>query len=274
MSELIVRPVSRDVARKMCEAHPHAQTLPNSSKYYMVAYLDGKPAGLAVWGWGIVPRLTPKHLFGEAGNIEDYLELCRYFVYDWCPKFTASRFLSVTHRIIKKYAPKVKWLYTYAAGFQGMLGGIYKATNYDYIGKTLCDGFIYIPGTGLVHPISIWHRYGSGKGSHLSVITKFVPDAKKWAGWNFRYIYWLCDKQEKQRLMQYANFTIQPYPTEQDMEIWLEDLNGVKTLLTPQFAKTVPIVKLTSNPKRGRGEIDNAPQSNEETGGASPTRPL
>lgn len=27
-------------------------------------------------------------------------------------------------------------------------------------------------------------------------------------------------------------------------------------------------------PKRGRGEIDNAPQSNEETGGASPTRPL
>ena len=26
--------------------------------------------------------------------------------------------------------------------------------------------------------------------------------------------------------------------------------------------------------KRGRGEIDNAPQSNEETGGASPTRPL
>lgn len=25
---------------------------------------------------------------------------------------------------------------------------------------------------------------------------------------------------------------------------------------------------------RGRGEIDNAPQSNEETGGASPTRPL
>jgi len=27
-------------------------------------------------------------------------------------------------------------------------------------------------------------------------------------------------------------------------------------------------------PKRGRGETDNAPQSNEETGGASPTRPL
>jgi hypothetical protein len=25
---------------------------------------------------------------------------------------------------------------------------------------------------------------------------------------------------------------------------------------------------------RGRGETDNAPQSNEETGGASPTRPL
>jgi len=275
MSELIVKPIDRKLAKKMCEAHPHARTLPNSSRYYMAAYIDGKPAGLASWGWGIVPRATPVHLFGEAGNLDDYLELSRFFVYDWCPKNTASKFLSITHRIIKKYAPWVKWLYTYAAGFQGMLGGIYKAANYDYIGRTLCNGFIYIPGKGLIHPISIWHRYGSGKGSHIDLINKFAPGSKLWCGYNFRYIYWLCDETEKARLMQHANFEILPYPNESDMEIWLEDVDGNKEPITPAFAKTVPIIKLKSNPNtRGRGEIDNAPQSNEETGGASPTRPL
>jgi hypothetical protein len=84
----------------------------------------------------------------------------------------------------------------------------------------------------------------------------------------------LCDKKEKERLMQFANFEILPYPTMDDLEIWLEDLDGNKEYVSGDFVKSVPIIKLKSNPKRGRGEIDSAPQSNEETGGASPSRPL
>lgn len=276
MSKLIVRPVNRSVAREMCEAHPHAKTLPNTSKYYMVAYIDGKPAGLAVWGYGIMPRQTPKHLFGDAGHLDDYLELCRFFVYDWCPKNTASQFLSITHRIIKKYAPWIKWLYTYAAGFQGMVGGIYKAANYEYMGRVLCNSFIYIPDVGLVHNIPLWLRYGSiGSSSNtgLKRFQKYVPGAKRWCGYNFRYIFWLCDAQEKARLMQYARFEIvKEYPTEADLEIWLEDTDGTKTPLAKEFAKSVPIVKLRTNRGIGdTGETDSAPGSNRETGGASPT---
>jgi hypothetical protein len=246
----------------------------------MAAYINDRPAGLAVWGWGIMPRATPKHLFGDAGKIEDYLELCRYFVYDWCPKFTASKFLSITHRMIKRYAPWIKWLYTYAAGFQGMIGGIYKATNYEYIGKVLCNSFIYIPGKGMVHNIPLWHRYGNIGGSHntgLREFQKFVPNARRWCGYNFRYIYWLCDQKEKLQLMENARFEIQPYPTMENIEIWLEDTDNSKTPLTPSFAKSVPIIKLktlTSDKLRGRGERDSAPNTNSETGGASPTRPL
>lgn len=272
MPELIVKPIDRKLARQMCEAHPHAQTLPNSSRYYMAAYIDGKPAGLAVWGWGIMPRATPKHLFGDAGKIEDYLELCRFFVYDWCPKNTASQFLSITHRIIRKYAPAIKWLYTYAAGFQGMLGGIYKAANYDYLGRTLCNSFIYIPNGGLVHNIALWHRYGTISGSNDSSLTKFkaiVPDAKRWCGYNFRYLYWTCGKAEKAELMKSATFQVHPYPTESDMEIWLEDVGGWKQPLTPAFAKTVPIVKLKS--KRVTSIDSDVTGFQSGKGGAIPT---
>lgn len=59
--------------------------------------------------------------------------------------------------------------------------------------------------------------------------------------------------------------------------------NVIKRLAPPKYKYLYPIDDEMRKqieplrkpyPKRGRGETDNAPQSNEETGGASPTRPL
>lgn len=242
-NELIVRPVDRRTAKRLCEAHPHARTLPNSSKYYMAAYIGGRIAGLAVWGYGIRPRHTPIHLFGEAGHIADYLELTRYFVYDWVPQFTASKFLANTHRIIKKHAPWVKWLYTHAAGFQGLIGTIYQACNYHYIGRHKCDAFVWMPSiNGLVHDIAIWHRYGSGERG-LDLMRRLDPESKRWAGYNFRYLLFLCHKGEQRKLMEHATFEIQPYPSKDDLRIWIYDEYGEEEI-TPEFAKSVPIIKL------------------------------
>jgi len=242
----------------------------------MQLLIDNKPAGLAVWGWGIMPKSTPTHLFkNNVCNVKDYLELCRFFVYDWCPKNTPSKFLAITHRLIKKHAPWVKWLYTYAAGFQGLIGHIYKGSGYDYIGRQECSSFIYVPSIGLLHWVAIWHRYhlpvGSGRvGKKMwPEIHKLWPEAKRWSGYNFRYIYWLCDNNEKQRLLKNANFTVQKYPTEKELEIWLEDEKGIKINLTPEFAKSIPIVKLKT--KRSTSKDSVASGFQPEEGGASPT---
>jgi hypothetical protein len=66
-----------------------------------------------------------------------------------------------------------------------------------------------------------------------------------------------------------ARFTVQPYPTEADLHIWLEDAAGNETPVEPAFAKTIPIVNLRTtraesiladapvNPDgRGRGSTD------------------
>jgi hypothetical protein len=272
----IVRPVDRPTARRWCADHPHAGTLPNSSRYYLAAYLNGRPAGLAVWGWGIRPRETPVHLFGEAGRIEDYLELCRFFVYDWCPANTASRFLGVSHRLLHRYAPQVKWLYTYAAGFQGLVGTIYQAANYEYIGRVLCKAFTYVPGRGLVHNISLFHRYGHICGSNdksLREFQRFIPEARRWCGYNFRYIFWLCDRAERARLLSHATFTTgAPYPTTDDVEVWLENIDGTRVDVSPALAKSVPIVKLRS--ARAGSKANVAPRFHRGEGGVTPTPAL
>ncbi len=267
----IVRPINRADARRMCADHPHAGTLPNSSRYYMRLDIGGRAAGLAVWGWGIVPTMTPRHLFGDACGVKDYLELCRFFVYDWCSRNTASRFLAVTHRIIRKHAPWVKWLYTYAAGFQGMVGHIYKAAGYTYIGRTHCNAFLWVPGVGLIHRIALHHRYGFGS-SEPKDWQGIFPGCQQWNGYNFRYLFWLCDDAEKARLMQSARFAVCPYPTESDLEIWTEDEYNRRTPVLPADAKGVPIVKLRS--KRAASIAGDAPGHQLGQGGSSPTAAL
>lgn len=275
MPDIEVYPISRADARTICASHPHAGTLPNSSKYYLAAKIDGRLAGLAVWGWGIMPRETPKHLFGDAAQIADYLELTRFFVYDWTPKNTASKFLAITHRLIRKHVPSVRWLYTYAAGFQGMVGGIYKAANYTYIGKTLCNSFIYIPSVGLVHNIALWHRYGVINGSNdksLGKLQKFIPGARRWCGWNFRYVYFQGGAEVRDELMKTARFQIEPYPQVGDMDIWLENVGGEREPVSLEMAKTVPIVKLPT--KRAESIGSDAPAIHAGEGGANPTSAL
>jgi hypothetical protein len=272
--QLIVRPVKRAEAAYLCAGHPHANILPNSSKYYMAATIDGREAGLAVWGWGIMPRATPSKLFADgASGINDYLELCRFFVHDWCPKNSASRFLSTTHRILRKYAPQVKYLYTYAAGFQGMVGGIYKAAGYEYLGTTHCDSFVYVPNVGLIHRVSRWGRYGARHDDLTFLASVFGPGIRRWHGDNFRYLYWLCDAAERARLMAAARFTVQPYPTEADLHIWLEDAAGHETPVEPAFAKTIPIVNLRTT--RAGSILADAPVSPDGRGrgGTDPGAP-
>jgi hypothetical protein len=221
-SRLIVRPVSRSEAEELCRAHPHARTLPQSAKYHLVAYMDGNAMGLASWGWGVVPRRTIKSLFG----MEDtslYLELCRFFMFEGTPKFAESKFLSYTIRLLFKNLPKLKFVYTYAAGFQGLIGTIYKATNFHYIGKHLMKGLHIIPNVGLVHDMAIYNRYKHViKGTHRQVLQHFHPDAKTLFGYNFVYLMFR-DKKTEDEMMPKASFKILPYPTEDEIRIWDSD---------------------------------------------------
>jgi hypothetical protein len=275
----MVRPLSRAMAQRLCADHPHAQTLPKSGRYYLGGFLDDKLCGLAVWGYGVNPTKTPKHLFGEATQRNQYLELCRFFVYDWAPKNTASAFLAATHRIIKRHRPDIKWLFTYAAGFQGMVGTIYQAANYEYIGRQPVEAFVYIPQVGLVHAVSIWHRFKQKWcwGTNLLMLRKLEQlwglRVYFWRGVNYRYIYWLCDANERQELLAHAKFKIEPYPRLDDVKVWLVDADGVQTIVPPSDHKSVPIIRLSSTRTRPK-DSSEPPAIHAGEGGAAPTRAL
>ena len=271
MARVMVYPLKREDARRLCEQHPHAQSLPNSTKLCLGGYIDGRLIGLAAWGYGIKPSLTPRHMFGPTSSVADYLELCRFFVYDSAPKNSASAFLAATHKIVRKYIPGVEWLYTYAAGFQGMVGTIYQASNYLYIGKQTASSFIYVPDVGLIHAMSLFHRYAI-TGDLLNAASKlFGRRVFKWVGPNYRYIYFLCKPDRVNALMDTARFTVQPYPSLIDIEVYIVDNTGRRIPMSTADAKQIPIVRL---PTRRLKDSSEPLDILSREGGATPTQPL
>ena len=68
-------------------------------------------------------------------SYDKLVELRRLYVVDGTPRNTESFFIGYTLRWLKRNTP-VEKVITYADPKQGHSGGIYKATNFVYIGET------------------------------------------------------------------------------------------------------------------------------------------
>jgi hypothetical protein len=239
--EMIVRPCDRKTAQAECLLQPHERVLPNTAKYCFVAILNGKIVGLAAWGWGITARKTVVKMFGKSytNQVNCYLENCRFFMHEGTPKNAESKFLSTTIRLLFKYLPKLKFLISYSAGFQGMVGTIYQAAGFEYTGKQLSQSLNLIPNVGLVHNIALWQRY---KVHEKKEFFHQHPDAVTLKGYNFKYIKFR-DEKTKDEMMKTATFKIQPYPTKDEIKIW--DSKG--KVYTPKEVKYIPIIKMPTN---------------------------
>ena len=143
------------------------------------------------------------------------LELTRLFIFDDYGKNTESVVLSKTFNWLKENASDIKVLVSYSDPEQGHLGIIYQATNWIYQGNR----FRLMPNFGVkltedgkwIHSRTVFAKYGSHNLEHL----------KKKIGHTFwraeepekhRYIYLLCSKKDKKKIMNTLIHKSQPYP--------------------------------------------------------------
>lgn len=197
---------------------PHP--LVRNASYY-VGYIYNNPVGYVGLGYGMQQEGLLSTLFDQKSGIElgDYSEIVR----SYCRteyKNSPSRLMSIVLRLLKKYTDK-KFVYTTGAGYQGLTGRIYQATNFDYIGNSRSDSAVYyIPEIGYVHARSFSHRYPT---QSLKSLIKIFPTIYRVRCSMFRYIYFLRDKG---RLLKHAKFKIEKYPKIEDYPVEWNDGNG------------------------------------------------
>lgn len=126
--EIIVKVIPSKIANEFVKKHHYSGKVAATGLVCFGAFLDGRIIGVAQWGRPINKYL---HLhIVENTKWNDFLELNRLVCIDDTPKYTESRFIKVCLLLIKKQAPQVKWVMSFADATQCGDGTIYRASGF------------------------------------------------------------------------------------------------------------------------------------------------
>ena len=244
--DLQVKPIASADAIAFVKAHHYSGKVAQNSQLHLGVFLQDRLHGVMQFG----PSLDKRKIQGlVSGTLwHEFLELNRMAFDDVLPRNSESRALSVAWRLLKKHAPQVKWVVSFADGTQCGDGTIYRAAGFVLTTikenaqiLKMADGTLIARKT-LDNPN---HMTAGGKfGSSLAR----EQGAKPIPGFQLRYIYFL-DPAYRARL------TVPELP-----------YSEIK-------ARGATMYK-GQRPTSGTGETDNAAHSHAQTGGASPTVPL
>ena len=180
--EIRVKVIPPKVANDFVKKHHYSGKVVPNSKLHFGAFLDGKLHGVLSYGPSINKKGTINLVEGTGWN--EFIELNRMAFDDYLPKYSESRCIAISIRLIKKNAPHIKWVISFADGTQCGDGTIYRASGFKLVGIAENTALRINPDTGeAMHVI---------QAHHLKMSSEF----RKWKpfeGYQMKYVY-LIDK--------------------------------------------------------------------------------
>ena len=180
--EIIVKVIPSKIANAFVKkVHYSGKVVPNSTLHFG-CFLDGKLHGVMQYGPSINKKGTINLVENTGWN--EFIELNRMAFDDYLPKYSESRCIAVTIRLIKKNAPQIKWIISFADGTQCGDGTIYRASGFSLVGIVDNTALRMNPKTGeAMHVI---------QAHHLKMSSEF-RNWKPFKGKQLKYLY-LIDK--------------------------------------------------------------------------------
>jgi hypothetical protein len=180
--EIIVKVINSKVANEFVKkTHYSGKVVPNSTLHFG-CFLDDKLHGVMSYGNCINKKGTINLVENTGWN--EFIELNRMAFDDYLPKYSESRCIAISIKLIKKNAPHIKWIISFADGTQCGDGTIYRASGFSLVGIVNNTALRVNPKTGeSMHVI---------QAHHLKMSSEF----RKWKafeGKQLKYIY-LIDK--------------------------------------------------------------------------------
>jgi hypothetical protein len=211
ISKIVIEPTKKDVVYKLVTDKHYAGTWTASSNMYAVYYDCGehqffsgkelKLIGVVLYGNPVGFRVVKS--ICEEFTDDDVLELKRLWIEDGYGKNIESYVISQTLKMLKKDSPQSKVVISYADPGANHKGIIYRASNWLYQGNDIGMGDAYMyryPNTdNWLSDRAIGEQLGT---NGLRGVLSKVPDMeyrKKLR--KHRYIYFLCNRKEKKRLI-------------------------------------------------------------------------
>tara|TARA_R110002096_G_scaffold27031_2_gene83090 strand:+ start:1884 stop:2558 length:675 start_codon:yes stop_codon:yes gene_type:complete len=180
--EIILKVIPSKIANNFIKKHHYSGKVVPNSRLHFGCFLDGELGGVMSYGPSINKKGTINLVKGTGWN--GFIELNRMAFSEMLPKYSESRCISVSIKLLKKYAPQVKWIVSFADGTKCGDGTIYRASGFQLISINKNTALRINPITGeSMHVIQAHHK-------------KISQKFRKWeslVGYQFKYIY-LIDK--------------------------------------------------------------------------------
>lgn len=246
--EIIVKVIPSKIANEFVKKHHYSgKVVPNSTLHFG-CFLDDKLHGVLSYGCSMqkssIIGLVQPSLWNEM------LELNRMAFDDYLPKYSESRCIAISIKLIKKNAPHIKWLISYADGCQCGDGTIYRASGFLLTGIKQNTTMLLMPNGKIMADKTLNNSNYKAIGQSAGYWKK--NGAKPIEGKQLRYIY-LIDKSCK--------ITVPILPFSKIDEMGAGMYKGKK-------------VSLSERKQAQEVNVDKRRASSSEIGGSSPTLAL
>lgn len=130
--DMVLRTITAQEANECVRRLHYSGKVVNNSQIHIGAFLNGKLEGALQFG----PSLDKRKIMGLVSGTgwNEFIELNRMAFTDALPRNSESRALSVAMKLIRKHAPHIKWVVTFADGAQCGDGTIYRAAGFVLTG--------------------------------------------------------------------------------------------------------------------------------------------
>jgi len=204
--EIELKVIPKKIADEFVKSHHYSGKAVNNSQLHFGAFLDNRLHGVMQFG----PSMTKAKIIGLVKDTgwNDFIELNRMAFDDYLPRNSESRCISQAIKLIKKNAPHIKWIISFADAAQCGDGTIYRASNFVLTGYTKTENafwrvppeLVELNGGEIAHRVkiqcksSLLSKYilSRTNGKNLTIkeyIDKFGGEAVP--GYSFRYIYFI-----------------------------------------------------------------------------------
>lgn len=183
--EIIVKVIPANIANEFVKKHHYSGKVVPNSQLHFGAFLDNALHGVMSFGASINKKGTINLVKKTGWN--DFLELNRMAFDEYLPKNSESRCISIALKLIKKNAPNIKWVISFADGCSCGDGTIYRASGFLLTDIRENKALKINPITKeKVHTITAYHQKNK--------------DFKNWEaldGYQLRYIYFIDKSKQK-----------------------------------------------------------------------------
>lgn len=205
--ELVIKVIPSKIANDFIRKHHYSKKVVNNSTLHFGAFLDNKLHGVLSYG----NPLDKSKLLGLVENTgwSEMLELNRMAFDEYLPRNSESRAISQTIKLIKKNAPHIKWIVSFADATMCGDGTIYRASNFILTSIKENKNIALLPSGETIHKMTLESNPTASRkelgGRSYYDVTGGKYDFMKYVnyvggeiltGFQLRYIY-LIDKKAK-----------------------------------------------------------------------------